>query len=215
MEYKCLDMLNFVPFVHIDEIITGYKFWWLKILNNFFRLQTDRPYIIESNIFIPKGHGIVPSDLFHVFFRVLYYKSLYICIYYRQSLRLGELELSLEFNLMQLSVEDFKNKIQVNSPAPDCCHWLELLKITGSWKRALSLFSCALKKQMMLSLKFKLTPLSLHAAGLWSMACTFVLSLILRKLWLTRDVFSYAFDSVNKLQLELPATTRGKKSSDD
>ena len=123
LEYKCLDMLNFVPFVHIDEIITGYKFWWLKILNNFFRLQTDRPYIIESNIFIPKGHGIVPSDLFHVFFRVLYYKSLYICIYYRQSLRLGELELSPEFNLMQLSVEDFENKIQLNSTAPDCCHW--------------------------------------------------------------------------------------------
>ena len=28
-----------------------------------------------------------------------------------------------EFNLMQLSVEDFENKIQVNSAALDCCHW--------------------------------------------------------------------------------------------
>jgi hypothetical protein len=27
LEYKCLDMLNFVPFVHNNEISTGYKFW--------------------------------------------------------------------------------------------------------------------------------------------------------------------------------------------
>ena len=61
-------------------------------------------------------------------------KPLYIYIYIyiyrererereRESLRLGELELNLEFNLMQLSVEDFENKIQVNPDAPDCCHW--------------------------------------------------------------------------------------------
>ena len=53
-------------------------------------------------------------------------KPLYIYIYIyiyrereRESLRLGELELNPEFNLMQLSVEDFENKIQVNSAAPD------------------------------------------------------------------------------------------------
>ncbi|ONM41419.1 Amino acid dehydrogenase family protein [Zea mays] len=32
---------------------------------------------------------------------------------------LGEIELNPEFNLMQLSVEDFENRIQVNSAAPD------------------------------------------------------------------------------------------------
>jgi hypothetical protein len=53
--------------------------------------------------------------------RLLYVFSkftFFVCIL-KQQVALGELELHPEFTLMQLSVEDFENKIQVN---PDSCY---------------------------------------------------------------------------------------------
>ena len=49
-------------------------------------------------------------------------RSQFLLVSNNNQVAFGELELNPEFNLMQLSVEDFENKIQVK-PAADCCHW--------------------------------------------------------------------------------------------
>jgi len=52
-------------------------------------------------------------------------RSQFLLVSNNNQVAFGELELNPEFNLMQLSVEDFENKIQAK-PAADCCHWAYL-----------------------------------------------------------------------------------------